>query len=75
MEEAFVDSCWYVFYSVGWVVASAVDVLDCSVGICVGRVAVLSQVECDIQEVDNLFVGVDGNAYVVIRHYIVHRGS
>ena len=38
------------------------DVLECSVGFYVGLVRVLSQVECDIQEVDNLFVGVDGNA-------------
>ena len=48
--------------AVGWVVAFAMDVVECSVGFCVGLVGVLSQVECDIQEVDNLFVGVDGDA-------------
>ena len=38
------------------------DVLECSVRFCVGLVGVLSQVECDIQEVNDLFVGVDGDA-------------
>ena len=50
------------FYSVGCVVDFAMEVLGCSVGFCAGLLGVLSQVQCDIQEVDILFVGVDGNA-------------
>ena len=61
MRKGFVDSCWYVFYStsVGWVVAWAMNVLEC-IGFCSGLVGILSQVQCDIQEVNN-FVSVDGN--------------
>ena len=33
--------------------------MECTVGFCVRLVEFLSQVECDIQKVNNLFVAVD----------------
>ena len=50
-------------------VAFAMDVLESSVGFCVGLAEVLSKVECDIQNLNDLFVGVDGNAHSVVFEY------
>ena len=59
--ETFVDSGWYVLYSVGWVVAFTVHVLQCCIRFCVGLVGVLGEVKCDVEEVDDLFISFDGD--------------
>ena len=49
-----------------WVDALAVDVLYCGVRICEGLVGAFVQVESDIQEVDDLFVGFDGDPQPIV---------
>ena len=38
------------------------DVLERGVGFRVGLVCILGEVECDIQKVNNVFVGFDGDS-------------
>ena len=42
------------------------DVLEHGIGFRVGLVCILREVECDIQKVNNVFVGFDGDSQAVL---------
>ena len=65
-DDSRVDAGGYVLCGDWWVDALAVDVLYCGVRICEGLVGAFVQVESDIQEVDDLFVGFDGDPQPIV---------
>ena len=62
----FVGAGGYVLCGDWWIDALAVDVLQCGVRICEGPVGAFVQVESDVQEDDDLFVGFDGDPQPIV---------